>query len=129
MLTPPADAVRMALWAVVTEDTVAVNPALVAPAATVTDPGTLTALSLLDRLTASPPLPAAAFRVTVHASLPDPVNEFLLQLKPLSAPDAAWPVPLRLTEPVLGEALSVIVMLPLAVPVAVGLKTTESTAV
>ena len=86
---PPADAVSVALCVVVTAETVAVNPALVAPAGTVTDPGTVTALLLLERLTVRPPVPAAADRLTVQASLPAPVNELLAQLTPLSTPAVA----------------------------------------
>ncbi len=84
-----------------TAETVAVKPALVAPAATVTEDGTVTAALLLDRLTAWPPVPAAAVNVTVQASVPAPViDEFvhdnaLTVLDPV--PAAATPVPLRLT--------------------------------
>jgi hypothetical protein len=80
-----AAAVRVAVWAVVTAETVAVNPALVAPAGTVTDAGTVTALLLLERLTASPPVPAAAESVTVHASVPEPVMDPWLQDRELGA--------------------------------------------
>ena len=75
------------------------NPALVALAGTVTDAGTVTAVLLLERLTVSPPLPAAAFRVTVQASLPAPVIEALPQESALNAGvlPAVVPVPLRLT--------------------------------
>ena len=74
----------------------AVNPALVAFAGTVTVLGTVTAELLLDRFTLSPPLGAAAVSVTVHASVPDPVMVPLLQYSALSAVGAAVPVPLRL---------------------------------
>jgi hypothetical protein len=80
---------------------VAVNPALVAFAGTVTVLGIVTAELLLDRLTLSPPLGAAAVSVTVHASVPDPVMVPLLQYSALSAAGAAVPVPLRLTTAVL----------------------------
>jgi len=43
-VAPPSDAVSVAVLAAVTAATVAVNPAVVAPAGTVTDAGTLTAL-------------------------------------------------------------------------------------
>lgn len=69
---------------VLTADTLAVKLALVAPAATVTDEGTVTAGLLLVRFTASPPVPAAAVRLTAHASEPAPVSEPLLQVKLLS---------------------------------------------
>ena len=94
---PPALAVIVTACAVATEATVAVNPALVAFAGTVTVLGTVTAELLLDRLTLSPPLGAAAVSVTVHASVPDPVMVPLLQYSALSAVGAAVPVPLRLT--------------------------------
>jgi hypothetical protein len=53
----------------------AVNPALVDPAGTVTDCGTTTALLSDARLTAKPPLPAAELSMTVHVSLAEPVIE------------------------------------------------------
>ena len=49
---------------------VAVKGAVVAPAATVTEAGTVTAELLLASVTASPPAGAAALSVTVHASVP-----------------------------------------------------------
>jgi hypothetical protein len=95
---PPALAVIATACAVATEATVAVNPALVAFASTVTVLGTVTAELLLDRLTLSPPLGAAAVSVTVHASVPDPVMVPLLQYSALSAAELVpvVPVPLRL---------------------------------
>jgi hypothetical protein len=80
---------------VLTDDAVAVNPALVAPAGTVTADGTVTALLLLARLTARPPLPAAAFSVTVQVSAADPNRALLAQLNELKVVVlAAAPVPL-----------------------------------
>ena len=78
----------------VTEETVAVKAAVVAPAATVTVAGTATDELLLARLTVNPPVAAAAFSVTVQLSVPAPVIEPLVQLSPLSI---GTPVPLRLT--------------------------------
>jgi hypothetical protein len=75
----PAVAVNVAVWAEVTAETVAVNDALDDPAATVTEAGWVTAESLLARLTANPPLGAAAESATVHASVPAPVMDPLLQ--------------------------------------------------
>jgi hypothetical protein len=75
----PADAVKVAVCAVETAETVAEKLALVAPAATVRDAGTVTSVLLLDRLTESPPLAAAALRVTVQVSVPAPVMEELVQ--------------------------------------------------
>jgi hypothetical protein len=69
---------------VLTAEIVAVKLVLVAPAATVTEAGTTTAVSLLDTLTTWPPLPAAAFSVTVQLSVPAPVIDPLVQLNPLS---------------------------------------------
>lgn len=123
-MAPPAAAVKVAVWAVVTADTVAVNPAVVDPAGTVTDPGTVTAPLLLDKLTASPPVPAAAESVTVQASLPEPVMEALAQLSVLSTPAVVCPVPLRLIAAVLGDELSVSVRVPVTVPVVVGSRLT-----
>jgi hypothetical protein len=63
----------------------------VAPAATVTLAGTVTAELLLDRLTANPPLAAAAFSVTVQLSLPALVIDELLQLSPLNTGELVPP--------------------------------------
>jgi hypothetical protein len=93
--TLPALAVIVTACAVATEDTVAVNPALVAFAGTVTALGTVTAELLLDRFTSSPPLGAVAVSVTVHAPDPDPVMAPLAQYSLLRAAGAAVPVPLR----------------------------------
>jgi hypothetical protein len=67
-----ADApLRLAVsWAVVSAvilETAAVKPALICPAATVTELGTATAVLLLTRLTAVPPEAAAFERVIVQA--------------------------------------------------------------
>jgi hypothetical protein len=88
---PSALAVSIAVCVVLTGETVAVKPALLAPAGTVTEAGTITAGLLLVRLVVSPPLGAAAFSVTVQLSLPAPLMEPLLQL---SAFSAGAPVPL-----------------------------------
>jgi hypothetical protein len=77
--TLPAVAVNVTACAEVTDATVAVNPALVALAGTVTVAGTVTDELLLDRLTLKPPLGAAEVSVTVQASVPAPVIEALLQ--------------------------------------------------
>jgi hypothetical protein len=125
--TLPNAAPMMAVWAVLTEETVAVKAALVAPAATVTEAGTVTALLPLDRVTLTPPLGAAVLRVTVQASVPEPVMDVLLQLRVLSE---ARPVPLRLTMVVLpAVALLVMVSVPEAAPAAVGSNCTCSVAV
>jgi hypothetical protein len=76
----PALAVSFTVVATLTEETVTVKLALLAPTGTVTEAGTVTADLLLASLTANPPLAAAAFNVTVQLSVPDPVIEFVLQL-------------------------------------------------
>lgn len=49
--------------------------AVVAPAATVTVPGTVTLLLLLDKVTTTPLEPAADARVTVPVAEPPPVTD------------------------------------------------------
>ena len=92
-------AVKIVACAVVTDAMAAEKATLVALAGTVTVAGSVTAASLLERLTLCPPLPAAALRVTVQKSVPEPVIELLAQesaLSVLGASGAAVPVPLRL---------------------------------
>jgi hypothetical protein len=91
-------AVRVADWELLTEATLAVKAALVAAAGTVTAAGTDTALSLLARLTLTPPVGAEPDRLTVHASASEPVMEVLLQETALTVGATVVPVPLRLTE-------------------------------
>jgi len=120
-------AVRVTVCAVLTEETVAVKVAVVAPAATVTEAGTATDELLLARLTAKPPVGAAAFRVTVQLSVPAPVIEPLTQLSALST---GTPVPLRLTTvEVPLEELLVNVSEPEAAPAVVGSNCSVSVAV
>ena len=110
-----------------TEDTVAVKLAVVDPAATVTEAGTVTAELLLARLTAKPPLAAAVFRVTVQLSLPALAIDPLLQLSPLNT---GTPVPLRLiTVEVPLDELLVRVSCPLAAPAVAGSNCRVSVAV
>lgn len=63
---------------------VAVNEALVEPEATVTDVGTVTEESLLERLTAAPVDGAAPPKVTVQLSVAAPVIAALVQVKELN---------------------------------------------
>jgi hypothetical protein len=121
--TLPAVAVSVTACAEVTEETVAVNPALVAFAGTVTVAGTVTAELLLERLTLKPPLGAAEVSVTVHASVPEPVMDALPQDNALSAAGALadMPVPLKpITIVGLVEELLVTVSFPVVVPAAAG---------
>jgi hypothetical protein len=112
---------------VLTDETVAVKLAVVEPAATVTEAGTVTDELLLARLTAKPPVDAAAFSVTVQLSLPAAVIEPLAQLSALST---GTPVPLRLTTvEVPLEELLVMVSEPEDAPAAVGSNCTVNVAV
>jgi hypothetical protein len=116
--TPLSVAVKVAVCAVETVATVAVKLALVAPAATVTVEGTVTAELLLVRPTNAPPLAAATFSETVHESLPDPVIDELVQV---TAAGVGMPVPLKFTVAVAPEvALLAIVNVPVAAPATVG---------
>lgn len=81
----------------VTAVAVAVKNALEAPACTVTVAGTVNAVLLLDRFTATPPAGAGALSETVQLSVPAPTMVERLQNRPLREPAAASPVPLRLT--------------------------------
>ena len=122
--TPFALAVSVAVCAVLTDAAVAVNTALVAPDATVTAAGSVTAALLLERFTINPPLGAAAFSVTVQTSVPDPVREALVQETALTT---GMPVPLRLiAEMGLVEELLEMVSCPTADPEAAGLNCTPS---
>ena len=127
-VTEPAVAVSVTVVVVVTVETVAVKVALEDPAGTVTVAGTVTSvLLLLVRLTAKPPVNAAAFSVTVQLSVPAPVTLPLAQVTPLST---GTPVPLRLTTvdvPV--DELLVNVSEPVAAPEVAGSKTTVRVAV
>jgi hypothetical protein len=93
--TPLALADRTTVCAEEIVPTAAENVALVAPERTVTDAGTVTMPLLLARLTENPPLSAAAFRVTVQLSAPEPDMDPFAQLRPLRTGLA---VPLRATE-------------------------------
>jgi hypothetical protein len=109
---------------VLTDETVAVKLAVVAPEATVTEAGTVTAELLLARPTANPPLAGATFSVTVQLSVPAPVIDALLQLKPLNA-GAPVPVrPIRVEVPI--DELLVKVNEPASAPAAVGSNCTVS---
>jgi hypothetical protein len=104
--------------AVETEETVVEKLALVELAATVTEAGTTTDELLLRRFTVNPPVAAAAFRVTEHASVPAPVmDEFVQEM----AVNTGTPAPVRLI--VLDapdDELLARVSEPVAAPAAVG---------
>lgn len=84
--------------------------ALVEPANTVIETGTVAAALLLVKLTAKPPDGAAALSVTVQVSEPEPVNELLAQFRELRAAGVAEavPTPLRPTTSAAVDALLVI---------------------
>ena len=95
----------------------AVNAALAAPAAIVTDAGTVTALLLLDRLTVSG-VAAVPVIVTVQASVVVPVSEALAHETALNP---GCPVPLRAI--VAGfVTLLLMVTTPVTAPATVGSK-------
>jgi hypothetical protein len=79
--TPLRVAVKVALVSVETAAAVAVNVAVVNPALTVTEAGTVTEALLLDRLTLAPPAGAAAVRVTVQVLVPGVTTEAGVQLR------------------------------------------------
>jgi hypothetical protein len=81
---------------VVTAETEPEKAALVAPDATVTEAGTVTAELLLDSATVNPPLGAAPVRVTVHASVPAAVYALVPHDRELKV-DEATPAPLKFT--------------------------------
>jgi hypothetical protein len=110
---------------------VAEKATLVALAGTVTVAGRLTAASVLESLTLSPPLPAAESRFTMQASMPFPVIEPLVQESELRVPGAAVPVPVplrKITADGLAVELLVRVSAPVTAPVEVGSKLTFNVA-
>lgn len=125
-VAPPAVAVSVAVWVVLTAEAVAVNEALDAPDAIVTEAGTVTALLLLERLTVVA-LVADDDSATAHASVADPVSDELLQEIPLSV-DGACPVPLTAMFDGLFEALLLMLTVPLAGPAVAGSKPIVNTA-
>ena len=105
---------------------VAVKPAQVDPAGICTAPGTVTAAALLARSTVNPLAGAGPLRVTVQASVAEPVSELFAQLSELSVGKMAMvPVPLRpiATVPPVA-ALLARVKIPDTVPVVLGVNCT-----
>jgi hypothetical protein len=116
-------------WVALTAETAAVKLTDVDPSATVTEAGTLTAPLSLVRLTAKPPVVAAALSVTVQLSLAGPVTAASAQLNELNvgAGGALCEVPAPLkstTSDPFAAALLAIVSWPAAAPVAAGEKLT-----
>jgi len=79
---PDRVAVMMAVLSAVMVEAVAEKVAEVAPAATVTEAGTVSAALLSDRVTAAPPVGAALLRVTVQVAEVLDVSEAGLQVRP-----------------------------------------------
>lgn len=79
--TPLEFAVSMTVFDELTAEAVAVNPALVAFAGTVTEEGTATDELVVASATLTPPLGAAVLKVTVQASVPAPVSEPVAQFR------------------------------------------------
>jgi len=78
-------AVSTAALSVVTVDTVAVKPAVDAPAATVTDAGIVTKALLSVRATTEPPVGAAPVSATVHVADPPEFRVAGVQVRELRA--------------------------------------------
>ena len=119
---PTTLAVTATLCGTDTVTTVAVKVALVCPSGTLTVGGTVTDALLLDRPTVTPPLAAAAFKVTMQLSVPGPVITPLAQFTALGT---GMPVPLKLTaveDPF--DASLVTVNCPVSAPAAPGLNCT-----
>jgi hypothetical protein len=91
-----------------------------------TTAGTVTTALLLDKTTLKPPVGAGSLMVTVQRSVPAPLIDALLQVKPLSC---GIPVPFRATTAVLFvEELLLMVNWPVAAPSAAGSNCTLSVA-
>jgi len=81
---PPALAVTIAAWLLLTCAAVAVKLPLVCPAATVTLTGTVRLASSLEREIANPPDGAAAVKDTAHGVLAGVLRVVVVQLRPLN---------------------------------------------
>jgi hypothetical protein len=95
-LALPYVAVSVAVCEELTAVTVAVKPTLVEPAGTVTLAGTVTAVLLLTRPMAMPPVGAAAVKLAVHVSVPALLMDAWLHEMAFNVGEVV-PVPLRLT--------------------------------
>jgi len=82
-VTGPAFAVRIAVWAVVTGVTFAVNCTLVVFACTRAAVDAVTAALLLVKATLRPAAGAGPLKVKVHRSVPVPPIDALAQVKPV----------------------------------------------
>jgi hypothetical protein len=125
--TLPTLAVSVTASVVPTGDAVAVNSALVPFAGTVTVAGSVTAALLLVRLTLCPPFGAAAFSVTVQASITNPVMDVKLQESAFNTGVTLPLKPITAVAPV--EELLTMVSCPATSPVVAGWNCTFSVAV
>lgn len=125
--TLPALAVRIAVSAELTGDTFTVKLALLEPAATVTEAGTVASELLLERLTTKPPFAAAVFKVAVQLSVPAPAIVPLVQFRALSTGTPVPPRPTTIDVPF--EELLLSVSCPVSAPAALGSNCTLSVAV
>ena len=120
-------AVKVTERAELTAETDALKVALVAFDRTLTVEGTVTEELLLARFTVTPLPAAATFKVTVQASVPAPVSDALLQVRPVSI---GMPVPVRVTvAELLPKELLARVSEPETAPAAVGSNCTVRVAV
>ena len=125
----PAVAVNVAVCVVPTDDMAAVNPAVFAPAGTVSVKGTATAALLLANLTTKPPLEAALLSVTVQESELAPVSDEDVHESAVRFAGTEVPVPLRpMTAVALLDESLVIVSWPVAAPTVAGSNWTLSVA-
>jgi hypothetical protein len=96
IVVPPSLAVTATVCEVKTDETVAVNCALVPFIGIDAELGTMTAGLFVERVTSAPPLGADELSVTVQTSVPAPVNEEVAQEIALNATvEDACPVPLK----------------------------------
>jgi hypothetical protein len=108
----------------VTDESVALKAALLAPAGIAIEAGKLAAALLLDKVTACPPVAAEAFRATVQEVVAGPTTELLAHERVLTA---GTPAPVRLIAvDELPEELLEMVSVPAAEPAMAGLKPTVS---
>ncbi len=86
---PLYEAVTLAAWLLVIVAATALNEAVLAPDATVTEPGTVSNPLLLDNVISAPPGDAACVNVTVQAEIPEEfstlgAHETLLRVDPIA---------------------------------------------
>ena len=113
---PLSDAVTVTAWFAVTVPAVAVNVALVAPDATVTDAGAVSAVLLSETVTADPPLGAAPESVTVQVEAAPETTLAGAQPRLLTVTAAGVTVTLAVFELPLSDAVTVTAWFAVTVP-------------